>query len=67
VQGSAAPAPSLFRDSERPGEPITAGLAIGEGPGPGMDFQLTTRDLIEAAFRKFPNEDMAQLLRSLDE
>ena len=27
-------APGLARTSERPGEPVTAGLPIGPGPGP---------------------------------
>lgn len=67
VAGSAAPAPSLFRDSERPGEPITAGLGIGPGAGPGMDMQLTTRDLLEAAFRKFPTTELRRMIDASDE
>jgi hypothetical protein len=29
-----APVTELFAPTERPGEPITAGVAMGEGPGP---------------------------------
>ena len=31
---SQAPATGLFAPTERPNEPITAGIAMGEGPGP---------------------------------
>lgn len=38
--------PSLDTPTERPGEPITAGLPIGAGPGPQMDTRLQeTRNL----------------------
>lgn len=61
------PAPGLFRDSERPGEPITAGLGIGAGVGPSMDMQLTTRDLLAAVMRRYPNPDLARMMDALDE
>jgi len=67
ASGTAPPAPGLFRDSERPGEPITAGLGIGPGPGPGMDLELSTRDLLEAVARKFPNPDLMRMLEALDD
>jgi hypothetical protein len=67
VTGTPPPAPGLFRESERPGEPITAGLGIGPGAGPGMDMALTTRDLLEAALRKFPTPELQRLLESIDE
>ena len=67
MQGNSPPAPGLFRDSERPGEPITAGLGIGAGPGPGMDMALQTRDLLEAAFRKWPTPELQRLIESLND
>ena len=38
--------PGLDTPTERPGEPVTAGLPIGPGPGPSMDNrQVETQNL----------------------
>lgn len=66
-QGMPTPSPGLFRESERPDEPVTSGLPLGPGAGPSMNFDLGTRDLLEAIARRFPNPDIARLLDNLDE
>lgn len=54
------------RPTERPDEPLTAGLPIGAGPGPealglpGQDPDIELR----AIYMRFPNEDLRELLES---
>lgn len=52
------------RPTERPGEPVSAGLPIGPGAGPeammhNVDPVLET---LREAFRRYPNEDIAHLI-----
>lgn len=70
----AAPPPALLRPSERPGEPVTAGIPMGAGPGPEalapagieagsrLDLILTVR----AAAARYPNPNLLALLRDLE-
>lgn len=62
----------LDAPSQRPGEPITAGLAMGAGAGPealgplgggGEDVGMQLR----AIYAQFPNEDLRSLLELLDD
>lgn len=74
-----APIPGQFgpldRTSERPAEPITAGMSFGEGPGPEMLAATPNMapgskdDLImqlRAAAAKYPNPNLIQLLVMLE-
>lgn len=55
--GQQPPAPGLFRDSERPGEPLQAGL--GAGPEPD-DF-----DLLRALKEQYPTAGMTELFKAM--
>lgn len=69
-----APPQDLMRPSERPDEPVTAGVPMGAGPGPeaiapagipagsNLDLILTVR----AAAARFPNPNLLALLRDLE-
>ena len=68
----AGPAPGSLGDplrpTERPGEPLTAGIATGAGPGPealGMGPDGTV-DELRALYMAFPNEDLRQLIEDAD-
>lgn len=65
MRGAPPDHPGLFRDTERPTEPVHAGLPIGPGPGPDMSTALTARDLLEAIGRKYPNPDLDALIQGL--
>lgn len=69
----AAPAPlpgdqPLGRPSDRPGEPLTAGLPIGAGLGPSAS--MPTPDPVVAVLReglrRFPNQALAALLEAME-
>ncbi len=55
--GAGTPAPGLFRDTERPGEPLQQGL--GSGPQPD-DF-----DLLRALKEQWPTAGMVELFQSM--
>jgi hypothetical protein len=60
----------LDAPSARPGEPVTAGLSVGAGPGPEVLGALrgpgeTTADELRAIFVRFPTEEMRSLLETL--
>lgn len=74
---AAAPAPggpmpgSLgFADpTGRPGEPVTAGVPVGPGPGPealGNPAQDELRMRLGAMYSAFPTEEIRQLIEMLD-
>lgn len=58
----------LNRPTERPGEPLTAGLPFGPGPGPEVlgQGQMQPIDEIRALYAASPNIDMLRLLQFLD-
>lgn len=59
----------FLRASERPGEPLTAGIASGAGPGPEA-LNMTgnpDRDELGAIYMQFPSEGLRQLLEAMDE
>lgn len=79
----AAPAPAgpavmpgqvvpLDAPTQRPGEPLTAGLDVGAGPGSaalgplGMGGQDVATQL-RAIYSRFPNEDLRSLIEILDD
>lgn len=57
---------ALTRPTERPNEPLTAGIASGPGPGPeamGMDDgsgAILTQ--LRELYRRFPLDDLAELI-----
>jgi hypothetical protein len=62
----------LDAPSARPGEPVTAGLSVGAGPGPEVLGALrgpgeTTSDELRAIYARFPTEEMRSLLETLED
>jgi len=55
--GAGPAGPGLFRDSERPGEPLQAGL--GSGPQPD-DY-----DLLRALKEQYPTAGMEELFHAM--
>lgn len=74
AQAPAVPQPGsggpFNRPSERPGEPVTAGLPLGPGPGPealGTDLRDTPAVAeLRALYAMFPDPDLADLLEDAD-
>lgn len=59
--------PSLSDPSARPGEPVTAGLPGGPGPGPEalMNGPYQTPEelwVLRAIYSKYPNEDLRRMI-----
>lgn len=56
------------RPTDRPGEPVTAGLPIGPGPGPEVLFHADpTEETLRALYRIDPgNEHIRELLEDYD-
>lgn len=59
--------------STRPGEPVTAGLAVGAGPGPeallpmgggGVGSDVAAQ--LRAIYARFPNDDVRAILEQMD-
>lgn len=83
VPGPAAPAPAapagpapgtlggLMDPSVRPNEPLTHGMPVGPGPGPGLLAQNTTADPDEMALRALyaahPNPFLRQLIETMEQ
>jgi hypothetical protein len=62
----------LDAPSQRPDEPVTAGMAMGAGPGPEVLGPLagmrdSVADELRAIYVRFPTEEMRSLLESLDD
>lgn len=62
--------PSLTAPSQRPNEPVQAGLPSGPGPGPEalgvMDGTELTRETLRALLRRFPSPTLERMLLDLD-
>lgn len=58
----------LARPSDRPNEPLTAGMAMGPGPGPSAAMSAVDPvvETLRSAYRAFPNEAVAALLERLE-
>ncbi len=66
-QGPLAPPGSVPFDAptQRPNEPVTTGLPIGEGAGPSALTATADDDVamkIQALYQQFPNNDLLRLL-----
>ncbi len=78
VPMGAAPTPGLQRrlptpltaPSERPDEPVQAGLPLGPGPGPealgAMDPDQVTVETLRALRRKYPSRALDRLLMQME-
>ncbi len=55
----------LTRPTERPNEPITAGLSTGPGPGPSQS--LTDLDRIKAIHRAHPSAGLRRMIEHLQQ
>lgn len=64
--GGGPPVPSVFRPTDRPNEPITAGLPIGPGPGPetGMLDPGDPDVILQALYKILPHPEIARLMMS---
>ncbi|MFP4512072.1 MAG: hypothetical protein ACLFRV_03890 [Acidimicrobiales bacterium] len=64
---AAAPPPPFGAPTGHPGEPVTAGMARGPGPGPG---NATTADdpieILHAVYQRHPNEGLRRYLAELE-
>lgn len=61
--------PNLFAPTQRPNEPITAGLPFGPGPGPRMDQRAApnpTSDFIRGLYLRAPTPELRELIDQLD-
>lgn len=62
----------LTADTQRPDEPVTAGVGVGPGPGVEALGQLAapqddTALQLRAIYSRFPSEDLRRLIELLDE
>lgn len=64
------PMTPLGAPSTRPGEPVTAGLDIGAGPGsdslPGYMAPPNSAQELRDAYRRFPSEALRELIEELE-
>lgn len=62
--------PPFNRPTDRPGEPITAGLSVGPGAGPESlraASQLDDASIqLRALYAKFPVEELREIIEALD-
>lgn len=82
LQGAAQPAgpppprPDFGRPTDRPDEPVTAGLSTGPGAGPEalglapppptMPQPNPTHEQLRALYQQYPNDDLRELLEDID-
>jgi hypothetical protein len=69
--GAGPPELDFARPTERPGEPVTAGLAMGPGAGPeilgfGGVVNDSIGDTLRALYAQNPNNDILRLLELHD-
>lgn len=71
--GAAGPAPppgAFTRGTDRPDEPVTAGLPVGSGAGPealGVDFRDPPEVAeVRAIYLSFPTTELGEILEDWD-
>tara|TARA_R100000458_G_C8257797_1_gene233695 strand:+ start:269 stop:676 length:408 start_codon:yes stop_codon:yes gene_type:complete len=62
--GRQGTSPDVFAPTELPGEPITAGVPTGEGPGPAPQIQNQTDMLLAAMYEINPHPIIAELINT---
>jgi hypothetical protein len=58
------PVTPLYAPSQRPDEPITSGIVMGEGPGPevlGMQSQFATQKMSDILAKMLPYDDTGEI------
>lgn len=64
------PVTGMGEPSERPGEPVTAGLPIGAGPGPevmgGMTGTEPALETLRAIYMQYPSETIRELIEDME-
>ena len=60
----AAPGPDVFAPTEIPGEPITAGVPVGEGMGPQRQIAEDVDILLSAMYSVNPHPVIADLINN---
>jgi len=63
MQQSNIPSPNVFAPTERPGEPATAGLPIGPGPGPNK-IQDNVDTILEAIYQINPSPVILEIINN---
>lgn len=58
--------PPINRPTERPNEPVTAGLPVGPGPGPRMDTAVDPLDKLKAIYRAHPVEGIRRIIEYVE-
>ena len=60
--------PPLSRPTDRPNEPVTAGMPIGPGPGPEVLPPLGNDNLnfLRGIYTQFPDEQVRDLIEALE-
>jgi hypothetical protein len=56
--------PSAFDPTDRPGEPVTAGAALGPGPSVPLVDPSDPNLMLQAMYSILPNAEIARLLQS---
>ena len=56
---------SMMRPTERPNEPVTAGLSTGPGPGPGP-MGVTPLDRVRAAYSRLPSDQLRMVMETME-
>lgn len=63
MSGPPTPPPDLLAPTDRPNEPITAGLPMGPGPGPeALGMELSPVDKLKRIYRATMNPDILELI-----
>jgi len=60
----------LDAPTQRPGEPVTAGLAVGPGAGPSLGANTANDDVeaqLRATYARFPTEQLRSLIEMIDD
>lgn len=64
--GAPGPNMDVFRPTERPGEPLTAGVPIGAG-SPGRPAVNGVLDELRAIYSQYPDDDLLDAILELEE
>lgn len=67
LQGMLGSMPGLTDPSQRPEEPLTAGMPMGAGPGPGMSAAHNNDvDILREMYKMAPTEELRRMIERLD-
>jgi hypothetical protein len=64
VQQGIPTAPNVFAPTERPGEPATQGLPIGDGAGPQQQIADNTDAILQALYQINPTPTLLEIINN---